>query len=178
MRLPFFRSKSSKEEREQQAARDFEAAMAKAAPPSDAERTWSGPEADSDWRARAESLHSSAEPERATQAAADEALSDQAGAEEDLASEAPEQSEPDLYGIGVVDEAERERYEMGVVGEDEPAVGEPAPAKPRSTRPRAATGAKSNGSSARRPRSAPSRRATPSGRSPKSGNNRSRSRQA
>jgi hypothetical protein len=49
MKLAFFRRKQSKEELDRQIAEEFEAAMAKAQPPSDAERTWHTAESGPTW---------------------------------------------------------------------------------------------------------------------------------
>jgi hypothetical protein len=112
MRLGFFRSKVSKEQREQEAAKEFEAAMAKAAPPGEGERTWYRAESDRDWRNRAESLEqSTAQAEPAVEAA--------------QAPEAPyaEHAEPVEHdGHEAHDEARRRSSfdDSGVVYEDEP----------------------------------------------------------
>jgi hypothetical protein len=62
MKLPFGKRKPSIDELEKQAGQELEAAVARAKPPTDAERTWVRAESDGDWRERAASLARTAEP--------------------------------------------------------------------------------------------------------------------
>lgn len=62
MKLPFGKRKPSIDELEKQAGQELEAAVARAKPPTDAERTWVKAESDGDWLERAASLARTAEP--------------------------------------------------------------------------------------------------------------------
>ena len=154
MKLGFFRSKVTKEQLEKQAIEELEAAVARAKPPTEAERTWVRNES-GDRDARSRSIQElAAQPE---------------------VPETPASS-PAAYGPGVVvedeplPESEREpdglvgehEYGPGVVVEDEPLSDDerqvtPAPPAPRRTAPSRARGATASGTRAPAAKSQPAK---------------------